>query len=64
MNFAIVVVPIEVDSDVPVSSPISAKRVVGFKHSLEMQSMFMPNTLDTEVVHNKGELYWAPVVLP
>ena len=61
MNLAIAVITIEVDL---VSGPIRAERIVGFEHSLEMQSMFAPDILDTEVVHKKGEPYWAPVVLP
>ena len=50
------------DSNVPVSCPIGAERVIGFKQSLEMQGMFTPNILDAKIIHNEGESYWSSVV--
>ena len=64
MNFAIVVVLIKVDSNVPASGPISAEKVIGFEHSLEMCDMFTSNIVHTKIVDNEGDPYWSPFLHP
>ena len=64
VNFVVVVVPIKVDANVPVSYPIVAERVVGFEHSLEMHGMFTSDILDPKIIHNEGEPYWSPFMPP
>ena len=49
VNFVVGVVPIKMYANVPVSYPISAERVIGFKHSFEMQDMFLSDLLDTKL---------------
>jgi hypothetical protein len=64
VDLVIAVVPVQRNIDVTFSSPIRSYLVVLFEGVLEVESMLGANVLDAEVVNDKGELYWAMIMLP
>ena len=64
MHSSSFVVPVQCDADVSFSVPFCCYCVVCFKCLLEVKYILFANILYSKIVHNKGELHWAPLVLP
>ena len=58
------VVPVELGADVFLALPILFKVVMCPYRVNEVLCVFLADILDSEIVDNECELYWAPFVFP
>ena len=64
MNFAVFVVPIDGQADVPFAFPLVADGVVFLGGLHEVGGVLLADVFDAEIVNDKAEADGSPIVLP
>ena len=64
MDFAVVVVPFQIESKVSFFLPIAGDGIVLLEDFHAMVCMLLANIFHTKIFHTKGERYGTPIMFP
>jgi hypothetical protein len=64
VNFAVAIVPVEVNAHISGASPVCSHLVMFFEDTFEVIHIFFVHVLDAKVIHDEGELNGSSLVFP